>query len=318
MAMSMNAGSDVDGQIAARPFVKWAGGKRQLLPELRRFVPNAFGAYHEPFFGSGALFFDLVERQLLAGKAAFGWDTNRDLIGCYAAIRDHVDEVIGWLGVLRDAHRHGPEENYYRVRDRVFNPSRRRLMGEDRASRASDAALAAMFVYLNRTGFNGLYRLNSRGDFNVPMGRYTNPLICDEPNLRRVAAALRRTALTLVPGEFGLVLQSAQRGDLIYFDPPYAPVSPTANFTSYTSAGFAAEDQARLRDVAIELAQRECFVVVSNSAAPLITDLYAKSLRVRKAGLRVHRVAARRAINSDATRRGDVVEYIISNVRSHR
>lgn len=306
--------SEAEGRVPLRPFLKWAGGKRQLLPALRRFVPRRFRAYHEPFFGSGAMFFDLVERRCLVGKAACVTDNNLDLIGCYSAIRDRVEEVIAWLRTLAAAHRSDPEENYYRIRDLLFNPARRRFFEAGGTSTLYGPELAAMFVYLNRTGFNGLFRLNSRGDFNVPVGRYVNPLICDEPNLRGVATALQSLEVTLSRGEFASVLDVAQHGDLVYFDPPYAPVSTTAKFTSYTSTGFSDDDQRRLQDIVITLASRGCHVVVSNSTAPLITELYARSTVARKAGLCAHKVAARRAINSDATRRGEVVEYIITNV----
>lgn len=305
----------VTARVPLRPFVKWAGGKRQLLPELRRFVPERFLAYHEPFVGSGALFFDLVERGQLGDKPACVTDNNADLIGCYAAIRDRVEEVIAWLQVLASAHREGSEKAYYRVRDRMFNPARRQFVDAGAKPEQYGAERAAMFIYLNRTGFNGLFRLNQRGEFNVPIGRYANPLICDEVNLRNVATALQATDVTLQQGEFKSVLDVAGRNDLVYFDPPYAPLSTTANFTSYTSSGFSNNDQRQLQEVVIALANRGSHVVLSNSTAPLITELYAKSSAARKAGLRAYRVAARRAINSDATRRGEVMEYLVTNVR---
>jgi DNA adenine methylase len=171
-----------------------------------------------------------------------------------------------------------------------------------------------MFIYLNRTGFNGLFRLNSRGAFNVPAGRYANPQICRADNLRAAAGVLGAPSVNVAFGGFELVLARAQRNDLVYFDPPYAPVSTTANFTGYTSFGFSDDDQRRLQQVAIELAQRGCHVIVSNSTAPVIVELYDTSADARRAGLRAHRVPARRAINSKASLRGVVAEYIISNV----
>jgi DNA adenine methylase len=175
-----------------------------------------------------------------------------------------------------------------------------------------------MFIYLNRTGFNGLYRLNSKGDFNVPAGRYAKPQICDERNLRAVAEAFRSSAARLTRKRFESVLASAAAGDFLYFDPPYAPLNNTARFTSYTAGGFSDDDQRRLRDVVVDLALKGCHVVVSNSTAPLITELYATNSEARRAGLRAHIVAATRAINSDPTRRGQISEYIISNVRPER
>ena len=174
--------------------------------------------------------------------------------------------------------------------------------------------LAAMFIYLNRTGFNGLFRLNSRSEFNVPAGRYANPRICDAENLRAVAAIIGAPGVNIRYGGFELALEHAQRHDLLYFDPPYAPVSDTANFTGYTASRFSNEDQRRLQQAVIELAGRGCHVIVSNSTAPIIGELYETNRTARRAGLRAHRVPARRAINSKATRRGDVAEYIISNV----
>ncbi len=245
-------------------------------------------------------------------RCAVATDNNPDLIGCYTAVRDRVEEVIAWLRTLAAAHRENAEESYYRVREDLFNPARRRI--EPGRSVRYGPELAAMFIYLNRTGFNGLFRLNSRGEFNVPVGRYANPLICDAINLRNVAAALQSTAVVLREDVFRSVLDCAQPDDLVYLDPPYAPVSPTANFTGYTSNGFSDAHQEQLRDVVVTLANRGCHVVLSNSTAPLITELYAKNDACRQAGLRAYRVDAKRAINSDATRRGRVCEYIVTNV----
>jgi DNA adenine methylase len=175
-----------------------------------------------------------------------------------------------------------------------------------------------MLIYLNRTGYNGLYRLNARGEFNVPAGRYAAPRICDADNLRQVAAAFGRARLRLQVGAFDRVLRGARLGDFIYIDPPYAPLSATARFTSYTAGGFGPEDQVRLRDLVIELARRGCQVLLSNSTAPEIRELYVDDRRARAAGLRAHEVPARRAINSRASGRGPVMEYLIANIRPAR
>lgn len=294
-----------------RPFVKWAGGKRQLLPELRRFVPDRFSAYHEPFLGSGALFFDLWTRGVLDGRAAHLTDSNVDLIGCYAAVRDNVEAVIASLDALERAHREDPATHYYRVRDELFNPARD---GHSPWGRYSPD-LAAMFIYLNRTGFNGLFRLNSRGAFNVPAGRYANPTICDASNLRAVAAALSSDAVEIREAHYDAIRERARTGDFVYFDPPYVPLSATARFTAYTADGFTDADQRRLQEIACELVGRGCHVVISNSTAPMVGQLYGEA---RSHGLRAHRVAAKRAINSDSGGRGEVMEYIISNVRPGR
>jgi DNA adenine methylase len=302
------------GPMPVRPFLKWAGGKRQLLPHLRRFVPPTFSRYFEPFLGSGALFLDLYARGAIEYKPAVLSDTNADLIGCYTAVARRVEDVIQELQRLAAAHRSDDERLYYEVRDERFNPLRRRLHDDRSGSPVYPANLAAMFLYLNRTGFNGLYRLNARGDFNVPAGRYTNPRICDATNLRAVAAALRSSDVHLEHERFDVTISACGPGDLVYFDPPYAPLSSTSRFTSYTARGFSDADQERLRKVVVDLACRGCFVILSNSTAPIISELYEKDCAAREAGLRAHRVPARRAINSNASRRGTVEEYIISNV----
>lgn len=275
-------------------------------------MPPAFGRYHEPFLGSGALFFDLWNRGALRHGARLT-DTNADLIGCYGAVRARVEEVIGALQQLADARQQSPAAHYYRVRDRLFNPAR---TSPDRPGQSEySPELAAMFLYLNRTGFNGLFRLNSRGAFNVPAGRYANPRICDAANLRRVAAALSAPGVQLAHAGYESVLDAAREGDFIYFDPPYAPTSATARFTSYTANGFSDGDHERLQRVVIQLAERRCRVVLSNSATPIVSDLYETNRQVRGAGLRAYKVPARRAINSNPARRGDVLEYVISNVQ---
>jgi DNA adenine methylase len=171
-----------------------------------------------------------------------------------------------------------------------------------------------MLIYLNRTGFNGLFRVNARGDFNVPAGRYDRPRIADREKLARVAEALSGARLKLVCGSFEVVSDIAAPGDFVYFDPPYAPLSRTASFTSYTGPGFTAQDQERLQRIVIDLAVRGCFVLLSNSTADAIAALYEHNADARAAGLRASQVPARRAINSNAARRGPVQEYLITNI----
>ena len=297
----------------ATPFLKWAGGKRQLLPQLSRFYPRHFHHYREPFLGSGAVFFDLHARGLLDGRGATLTDSNADLIACYSTVRDRVEQVIDELSRLARDHEKRGSAHYYEVRDERFNPQRRALVtGADGCQYTP--ALAAMFIYLNRTCYNGLFRLNAAGEFNVPAGRYPRPRISDADNLRRVAAALREPGVSLEHRLFDRAVDSSHAGDFLYFDPPYAPVSTTARFTSYTAAGFGPGDQERLRDMLITLATRGCHVVISNSTAPEITNLYANNKAVAAAGLHCHTVPARRAINSNGARRGNVTEYLITNV----
>lgn len=297
---------------ASRPLLKWPGGKRQLLPELRRFYPAAFARYFEPFFGSGAVFFDLQASGRLRDREAVLIDSNADLIGCYETVRDDPEAVASALDALAAAHAAGGRAHYYALRDEQFNPQRDARRGPD-GRIAYTPELAAMLIYFNRTGFNGLFRLNSRGEFNVPAGRYERPRICDRPRLQRVTDALRAPGVTLQLGSFELARDLAVAGDFLYFDPPYAPLSRTANFTAYTAKGFDATDQAQLQRTVVALAERGCFVVVSNSTASEVVALY-ENAEARAAGLRAVRVRARRAINRDPAGRGAVEELIVTNV----
>jgi DNA adenine methylase len=308
----MPVSSAVEPQPPVRPFLKWAGGKRQLLRDLRRFVPPAIGAYHEPFLGSGALFFDLWKTGALRGVPCHLGDANADLIGVYRALAAETKVVIAELRKLSVLHANGGADAYYKVRDQLFNPQRRARLGRP-AGEVYSPRLAAMFIYLNRTGYNGLFRLNASGDFNVPAGRYANPRICDEDKLRSAAAVLGAEGVTLRVQSFTEVEPAARPGDLVYFDPPYAPLSATARFTAYTALSFSDEDQRTLQALVIRLARRGCAVIVSNSTAPVVQDLY-ESDEARAAGLVAYRVPARRAINSKAARRGAVDEFVISNV----
>jgi DNA adenine methylase len=300
-------------RTAVTPLLKWAGGKRQLLPQLRRFYPAEFARYVEPFFGSGAVFFDLHAAGRLEGREAVLIDSNPDLIGCYTSVRDAPDAVALELDRLAASRAADARAHYFTVRDELFNPERARRRDVD-GRIAYTPALAAMFIYLNRTGFNGLFRVNARGAFNVPPGRYERPRIVDREKLARVAAALAAPGVELRWGSFESALEFARAGDFLYFDPPYAPVSATASFTSYTAARFSLDDQARLQRVVVGLARRGCRVLVSNSAAREVARLYGLSGDAREAGLRALRVPARRAINSNASRRGPVMEYVITNI----
>ena len=307
---------DTGGPV--RPILKWAGGKRQLLPELRPYYPRRFGRYVEPFLGSGAVFLDLHNRGLLAGRRVALSDINADVIGCYRAVRDGVDRVIAALRELERSYRARGEACFYEVRDEGFNPARREVYASGDPAAAYTPRLAAMLIFLNRTGFNGLFRVNSRGEYNVPAGRYVNPTICDEGNLRAWSATLARRGVTLRVVGFDAALEDAGQDDFVYLDPPYAPLSHTARFTSYTAGGFSAVQHEALQRGVIALASRGAFVVLSNSAAPQIRALYATHAAARSAGLTARTVAARRAINSRAASRGPVREYLITNVEPRR
>jgi DNA adenine methylase len=270
-----------------RPFLKWAGGKTQLLSRLESLFPPAgsFTRYLEPFLGSGAVFFRV--RQRCAPREVILADGNEDLILAYRRIQQDVEGVIDLLE--RHRRRHG-REHYYRVRSR-------------RPAALSPAARAARLIYLNKTCFNGLYRVNAQGGFNVPMGRYENPPILDAANLRSVARALR--GVHLKAAHFRATLDYARKGDFLYFDPPYHPLSATASFTSYMNGSFRERDQEELAEVYGVLSERGCRVMLSNSDAGLIRRLYG--------GYDIHPVSARRSINSNAARRGPVAELVILN-----
>jgi DNA adenine methylase len=293
-----------------RPLLKWAGGKRQLLPALRPYYPVSFTRYIEAFFGSGAVFFDLHAAGRLVGRKAWLVDDNADLIGCYRTLTAQTDAVIHELRMLAAGHERAGSDFYYEVRDGRFNPMRA-------ASTPYTPEMAAMLIYLNRTGFNGLFRLNKSGAFNVPAGRYVNPRIVDEEHLRQVAAALGSPGVTLIHGSFDRVLSEAANGDFIYCDPPYAPLSRTACFANYTARGFGHDDQKRLQQALILAARRGSHVVLSNSSAPEIERLYS-TREAKLAQLRVKRVYARRAINSRAESRGPIAELIVTNVLKPR
>lgn len=302
--------------VKVSPLLKWAGGKRQLLPALAEHYPVRFSRYFEPFFGSGAVFFDLLSRGVLDGRPVQLSDANPDLVGCYRTVRDKTDAVIDALYRLEREHRRGGDDCYYDVRDKRFNPTRATLLRKGSAATVDGYTpeLAAMLLFLNRTGFNGLFRLNRQGAFNVPVGRYVNPRICDPAHVHAVAAALRRQDVTFDCRPFDEALALADTGDFVYCDPPYEPLSPTASFANYTASGFTMFDQRRLQQAVVAASRRGAFVVVSNSSAPAIEETYGTTA-ARRAQLKITYVPARRAINSRATSRGVVNEVIISNVQ---
>ncbi len=276
-------------RVPARPFLKWAGGKSQLLPELARRIPDRFGRYHEPFVGGGAFFFYLWNHGHLRQGAILS-DLNAELIDCYIAVRDEVETLIELLQRLRPYAT--DRDFFYEIRAWDRQPNFARRPRVERAART---------IFLNRTCYNGLYRLNNKGQFNAPFGYYKNPQIVDSDNLREVSRALR--AVELRVADFATVLDHAQPGDFIYFDPPYVPVSPTASFTGYTRRGFDEAEQRRLAKVFHQLAARHCYVMLSNSSTDLARQLYADAETVDV-------VLASRKINCDGTRRGFVEELI--------
>ena len=297
-----------------RPFLKWVGGKRQLLPVLRRYYPATQGAYFEPFVGSGAVFFDLLAQGHLDGRAITLSDDNADLIGCYARVGDSPDAVLAALEQLAACHARDGRQHYLQVRDTQFNPQRAAWRAAGSAVASYSAELAAMLIYLNRTGYNGLFRLNSSGEYNVPPGRYERPRIVDRALLSEVSVVLNRPNVRVQRATFDCVLAEARAGDFAYFDPPYAPLSKTSNFRGYTGRGFSDVDQRRLQQVLIELARRGVQVLLSNSTAASVAELYEGNADASDAGLRAWRFPARRAVNSKAAGRGTVAELVVSNI----
>ncbi len=268
-----------------RPFLKWAGGKRQLLQELTKYVPSQFRTYYEPFVGGGALFLALQHKPAVVN------DTNAELINCYKVIKDSVEELIAALSQHRNE-----EAYYYEVRDWDRSP--------DFASRPP-VERAARIIFLNKTCYNGLFRVNSQGQFNVPFGRYKAPTIVDVAVLRAVSKYLNNDTIKIRNEDFEEAVSGARRGDFIYFDPPYDPISDTASFTNYDVNGFSREEQIRLKGVVDELSKRGCNVLLSNAYTSFIADLYSN--------YRCIKVGASRAINSNAQGRGKVDEILVMN-----
>lgn len=274
-----------------KPFVKWVGGKRQLLQQFLRmnlYPPERFdpsiGRYFEPFVGGGAVFFDLLPEK------AFLSDLNGELVNTYNVIKNNVEELIQSLK------KHKYDKEYF-LEVRAKHPAK-----------LSNIEVASRFIFLNRTCFNGLYRVNSRGGFNVPFGKYANPMICDEENLRKVSVALKN--IEIKKQDYKEVLKNARKGDFVYFDPPYYPVSKTASFTSYTAKSFLEKDQLELRDTFLELHKRGCFVMLSNSDTPFINKIYTE---IKQNGVKVNKVDAGRSINSKSSGRGKIKEVLVIN-----
>lgn len=274
-----------------KPFVKWVGGKRQLLKQFRLmglYPPEKFniktGRYFEPFVGGGAVFFDLLPEK------SFLSDLNSELVTTYNIIKNDVDRLIISLTKYKY------EKDFF-LKVRSMQP--KLLPNNDIASR---------FIYLNRTCFNGMYRVNSRGEFNVPFGKYSNPLICDEQNLRRVSKALKDVEIKCQ--DYKEILKFTKKGDFVYFDPPYYPINSTSSFTSYTKEAFLDKEQLELRNTYLTLHERGCFVMLSNSDTPFINKIYSE---IGKYGVKINKVIAGRTINSKATGRGKITEVLVTN-----
>jgi DNA adenine methylase len=284
---------DLQAQIPqSYPFVKWAGGKTQLLPELEKYIPDNFTRYFEPFLGGGAFFFYLVSSKQLKFTAYLS-DVNKELINAYKVIKDDVEALIELLRIHEKGYKLNPNEYYYKLRAEPKPPT--------------DVESAARFITLNKTCYNGLYRVNKDGMFNVPIGRYKNPLICDSKNLRNVSIALRHTNAHLFANNYQETLELSREGDFIYLDPPYKPTSITANFTSYTNDGFGDKDQIALYEIFKKLDRKGCKIMLSNSDTPFIRELYHDFKEYTS------QVSVLRAINCKPTRRIGHTELLVRN-----
>ena len=275
---------------APKPFVKWVGGKRQLMQELKNNFPRQFGTYHEPFLGGGAVMFNLLAKEpRLSCNVS---DFNSDLILAYVTIRDKLGKIIESLENHAKNYRKNSTEYYYEIRKQ--EPKQQ----VEKVSR---------LLFLNKTCFNGLYRVNKKGHFNVPLGRYTNPNIVNKENLTEVSKILQSKKIKISCRDFEAVLDDTKKGDLVYFDPPYQPVSKTANFTSYTHRDFTEDDLERLADLGNELNSKGCFVLLSNSNSKTVKDFFSKK------HWKITSLDVNRAINSNAQKRTGHKEIIIKN-----
>ncbi|MCK8826922.1 DNA adenine methylase [Natroniella acetigena] len=268
-----------------KPFVKWAGGKRQLLPELRKRIPKQMSTYYEPFVGAGAVLFDLQPEKAIIN------DANHELINAYKVIRDKVEQLIA------DLKTHQNEKDYYyetRALDRTTE-----------YEELSDVKRASRILYLNKTCFNGLFRVNQKGQFNVPFGKYKNPNIVNEEVLRAVSGYLNNNEVKILSTDFEEAIKYMRKEAFVYFDPPYHPLSDTSSFTSYTRDGFDEADQKRLKKLCDNLTKRGCRFLLSNSSADLILELYKDYT--------IEYIDATRAINSKADQRGEIKEVLVRN-----
>ena len=270
----------------AAPVVKWVGGKRQLLPQILPLIPKRMSAYCEPFLGGGAVLFALQPRRALVN------DLNQDLITVYRVIKENADALIEHLS----RHENTPEY-FYRIRD----------LDRDREAYAalSDVEKASRLLYLNKTCYNGLFRVNASGAFNSPYGHYRRPNIVNEQTIRGVSRYFNSCDITFFSEDFAAVLDRVPRGGFVYLDPPYDPVSDTASFTGYNRGGFGREEQVRLKACCDALTARGVRFLLSNSATPFIRELYSS--------YHVSIVQARRAVNSVASRRGAIEEVLVHN-----
>ena len=272
-----------------KPFVKWAGGKRQLMSELEKNFPTKFGTYLEPFLGGGAVMFDLLTKE--PNLKCNVSDLNSDLVLAYVTIRDRLEKLIESLENHSKNYHRDSTGYYYEVR---------------RQEPKNQIEKVSRLLFLNKTCFNGLYRVNSKGKFNVPLGRYTNPNIVNKENLQAVSKTLQSEKIKISCRDFSSIIKDVKKGDFVYFDPPYQPVSDTANFTSYTHRDFTEDDLERLADLANQLNSKGCNVILSNSNSKTVKKLFSSGWKIKE-------IKANRAINSNSQKRTGHKEIIIKN-----
>ncbi len=271
--------------ILAQPFLKWAGGKRQLLPTIRKYLPQTFNTYYEPFVGAGALLFEMQPKKAVIN------DVNTDLINCYTVIRDLPTDLI------QDLKKHeNSSEYFYSIRELDRTNEFKNLNLIERASR---------IIYLNKTCYNGLFRVNRQGQFNSPFGRYKKPNYFNPEVLYAISSYLNENDVKILNVDFSKVVETAEKGDFIYFDPPYDPLSETSSFTGYSLNQFGKSEQERLKDVFEALTIKGCKVMLSNSSTEFISKLYED--------YNIVRIQANRNINSVGSGRKKIEEYLILN-----
>ena len=274
-------------EVALQPFTKWTGGKRQLLPVIRELMPKKYNRYFEPFVGGGALFFDLAPKDAVIN------DFNAELINCYQQIKDNPQELIEILKVHQE---YNSKEYYLDLRS---------VDRDERIDMMSEVQRAARILYMLRVDFNGLYRVNSKNQFNVPYGRYKNPKIVDDNLISAISTYLNNNQIEIKKGDFEKAVLDVQPGDFVYFDPPYIPLSETSAFTSYTHEGFSYDDQVRLRDTFKKLSDTGAYVMLSNSSSFLVEELYQD--------FNIHYVEATRTNGAKSSSRGRISEIIVTN-----
>lgn len=273
--------------MTLKPFTKWTGGKRKLLPILKENLPPKYNRYFEPFIGGGALFFEMAPKNAVIN------DFNSELINAYIQIKDDPDMLFK---LLKEHKQKNSKEYYLEVRS---------FDRDDRINRMTDVERAARILYMLRVDFNGLYRVNSKNQFNVPYGKYKNPKIVDENTIYEISRYLNKNQISILNVDFEEAVKEVSMGDFVYFDPPYIPLTETSSFTSYTHEGFSFEDQVRLRDLVVELDKRGAYVMLSNSSSPLSYELYKE--------FNLHEVSAVRTNGASTSSRGKIKELLVTN-----